>query len=546
MKETNMKKHINNMRLLVLFLLGMVAFGFTACKDNDASGGKPEITGVKILSSDTLNYSYDNYYTKCGPGTMLAIMGNNLGGAMKVFVNDQELSFNTTMNTDHSIIVTVPTEDKGFKLSAFDSTIKDEIRVETSAGTAIYAFKITAPGPQLNRIQAVYPRESGDTLRLYGMNLVDIEKVYITDVQAAALDTTVWTDVPGNHYDITDYFDIVRDHHLNTSTNAYETTSVLGAIAPAQVPDSGAVVVECAGGTAYYTFYKRPGKPTIKSISSDMPQIGENLVISGTEYVQVERVQYGDVVLTPAEFIVNDEENQIVIPFNRKPSVGSAATLTVTTPGGTVSVDRFYDYTTILTTFDGDATDNGWAPNCVFENSGTADGMYARINVPVEYQQWWGTMVYFRKDWSGNSFPLSENIPATATADEVYLAVEVFNDYSDYNNGVFNGYIRYMIQPLGDTENQYDNGFAWEDYDNQIGSFAAPVLADHDGNAPVGYWYRHVMPLSNFDCYKGKSYADIVTTGLNQFRLQSINQGTPSGKIDVKFDNVRVIYIPSK
>jgi len=28
--------------------------------------------------------------------------------------------------------------------------------------------------------------------------------------------------------------------------------------------------------------------------------------------------------------------------------------------------------------------------------------------------------------------------------------------------------------------------------------------------------------------------------------LQSINQGTPSGKINVKFDNVRVIYLPSK
>lgn len=534
------------MRLLVLFLLGMVAFGFTGCKDSDASGGQPEITGVKILSSDTLNYSYDNYYTKAGPGTMLAIMGNNLGGALKVFINDQELTFNTTMNTSHSIIVTVPTEDKGFKLSAFDSTIKDEIRVETSGGTATYAFKITAPGPQLQRIQAVYPRESGDTLRLYGLNLVDVEKVYITDVQTIVLDTTVWTDVPGNRFDITDYFDIVRDHHLNTSTNAYETTSVLGAVVPAQVPDSGAVVVECAAGIAYFAFYKRPGKPTIKSVSSDMPQIGESLVITGTEYVQVERVQYGDVILTPAEFTVSDEENQITIPFNRKPSVGSATTLSVTTPGGTVSVDRFYDYTTILTTFDGDATDNGWGPNCEFENSGTADGIYARINVPVEYQQWWGTMIYFRKDWSGNSFALSPNIPATATADEVYLAVNVYNDFSDYNNGVFTGYIRYMIQPLDDSENQYDNGFEWIDYNEQTCQWAAPVLGDIDGDAFVGCWYRHVMPLSNFACYAGKSYSEIVTTGLNQFRLQSINQGTPSGKIDVKFDNVRVIYIPSK
>lgn len=60
--------------------------------------------------------------------------------------------------------------------------------------------------------------------------------------------------------------------------------------------------------------------------------------------------------------------------------------------------------------------------------------MFAYINVPEEGKQWWGAMVYFRKDWNGNSFPLSNNIPDDATADEVYFAVNVLNN-SDYNNG---------------------------------------------------------------------------------------------------------------
>ena len=540
-----MKTRINSFSLLIVFLLGAVSFGITACSDKESSAGQPEITGVKILSSDTINYSYDQLYTKAGPGTMLALMGNNLGGALHVFINDQEVTFNTTMNTDHSLIVTVPTEEKGFKLSAFDSSVKDEIRVVTNGGTAIYAFKITAPGPQVQRLQAIYPREKGDTLRLYGLNLVDIEKIYFTDTQAAALDTTTWEQVPGNHTPITDYKIEMMDHHLNPSNNAYETTSVLAAVAPAEVPDSGAIVVECAGGTSYVAFYKRPGKPVITSISSDMPQISEDLVITGSEFVQVESITYGDVTLTSDEFTVSPEENMITIPFAKKPTDGSGTKLTVTTPGGSVSVDRFYDYSTILTTFDGDATDNGWGPNCSFANSGTADGTYALFDIPTEYQQWWGVMIYFRKDWNGNPFPLSGNIPATATADEVYFAIEVFNDGSDYNNGVFTGYIRYMFQPIGDQENTYDN-FAWDDYN--AGTFVndQPVLCDYDGNAPVGKWYRHVLPLSKFACYKDKTFAEIVTTGLNQFRLQSINQGTPSGKINVKFDNARVIYIPSK
>jgi len=541
-----MKKHINSMRLLVLFVLGLVAVGFTACKDDSSSGGQPEITGVKILSSDTTNYSYDNYYTKAGPGTMLAIMGNNLGGALHLYINDQEVSFNTTMNTDHSIICTVPTEANGFKLSAFDSSIKDEICVVTGGGTATYSFKITAPGPQIQRLQASYPRDPGDTLRVYGLNLVDIEKVYITDMSADELSTTTWTDVPGTHYDITDYFDIVKDHHLNTSNNVWETTSVLGAVLPNQMPESGTFVVECTAGITYFAFFRRPGAPTITSISSDMPQIGEDLVIKGTEFVQVESVAYGDVVLTADNFTVNAEQTEITVPFAKKPAVGSATTLTVTTPGGTVSVDRFYDYTTILTTFDGDATDNGWAPNAVYEDSGTEDGIYARINVETEYQRWWGTMIYFRKDWSGNSFAFSDNIPATATADDLYLAVNVYNDGSDYNSATFAGYIRYMIQPIGDVENEYNNGFAWGDPYPEVWTFDRPVLADIDNNTPTGKWYRHVVKLSNFACYAGKSFSEIKTVGLNQFRLQSINQAPNQGKIDVKFDNVRVIYIPSK
>ena len=539
-----MKNKINSMSLMLLFLFGILSSGLVACSDKDSGGGQPEITGVKILSSDTLNYSYDKYYTKAGPGSMLAIMGNNLGGALKVFVNGQELSFNTTMNTDHSIIITVPTEEKGFKLSSFDSSIPDEIRVVTGGGTATYGFKITAPGPQLQRIQALYPRKAGDVINLYGLNLLDIEKAYITDLTVEEIETSEEETIGGNHVDISNLETVVQDHHLN-SNNAYVTTSQLKFTMPQVSFSVGTLVLECVSGKTYIPFYTVPGQPTITAITSDMPQIGENLVITGTEFVQVESVQYGNVTLTSAEFSVNAEETQITIPFNKKPAAGSNATLTVTTPGGKATVDRFYDHSTILTTFDGDATDNGWGPNATFTDSKTADGIFAHINVPTEYQQWWGTMVYYRKDWNGNSFPLSENIPATATADEVYLAMNVYNDHSDFQNGVYTGYIRYMIQPIGDAENQYDIPFEWDEYPTAI-TFGETVLGDINGEAPVGCWYRHVLPLSKFACYQGKTYGEIVTIGLNQFRIQSINQGTGAGKVDVKFDNVRVIYIPAK
>lgn len=536
---------------LAMLFLAVMSITFTSCKDDDEEGyGTPEITGVRSCDPEKA----DSLFNKAGCGSVIAIIGNNLSDVRNVYINDQSVSFNSTMNTSHSLIVTIPTEEKGFKLSAFDSSLKDEIRVETSHGTAVCQFKILAPYPQVSRIAALYPRNAGNTMTVYGLNLVDIQKVYLADVTGEALDTTVWDkdNVPGNHI-ACEYKNIKADHAINPENQAYRTTSVVEVIVPEGVPEHGALVFECAAGTSYLNFNRLPGKPVVLSCSNDMPEIGETLVLTGRDFTQIDQITYGDVTLKQVngDYTVSESEDSIYIPFKHKPSVeGNNMILTVTNPAGSATVDRFYDYGTILTTFDNDdATDNGWGPNASYEDAGTADGKYAHINVATEYQQWWGTMVYFRKDWSGNSFSFSDNIPASATADELYLTMNVF-DAGDYNNGSFWGYLRYMIQPLGDAENQYDN-FDWAEggYDSnpQVGKYPdGPVLQDINGKNYKNKWYRAIVPLSKFGCYAGKSFSDIKTTGLNQFRIQSINQSTTSGKIDVKFDNIRVIYIPSK
>ena len=129
----------------------------------------------------------------------------------------------------------------------------------------------------------------------------------------------------------------------------------------------------------------------------------------------------------------------------------------------------------------------------------------------------------------------------TAWAQDYNAAMEVYNNNSDYNNGVFSGYIRYMIQTLDNSENQFDN-FEWTDYDAGVFAHPSPVLGDINGEAPVGKWYRHVLPLSRIPCFAGLSYGEIVTLGISHFRLQSINQGTSRGFIDVCLDNVRIFY----
>lgn len=537
---SNIKK-ISSWILFAVLCISQQAL-FTSCSDDDSSGGGvPEITGVRSCDPTKA----DSLFTKASPGQVIAIIGHNLNDALKVYINDQPVYFNPNMNTDHSIIVNVPTEKNGFKLTAFNSDLKDEIRVETTHGTCTYSFKISAGYPILQRIAASYPRETGDEINVYGLNLTDIENAYFTSMTVEEIEALEGEEIGGTKVPISGLQVVKKERGINSMTNAYETQSQLRFNLPDLPFTEGTLVIETAGGTAYIPYSKTPGQPVIFYVSNDMPQIGETLIITGREFVQVESVKYGDVTLNESEFRVSESEDSIYVNFAQKPSIGSETTLTVTTPGGEVSVERFYDHSTILTTFDGDATDNGWGPNASYVDSGTADGQYAYIYVPEEGQQWWGTMIYFRKDWSGNSFPLSDNIPETATADEVYFATNVFSE-SDYNNGSFWGYIRYMFQPIGDAENQYDNHIGWENYDEQIAKLEQPVLADINNQAPTGKWYRHVLPLSKFACYQGKTYAEIKSIGLNQFRLQSINQSTTRGKVDVKFDNCRVIYIPNK
>ena len=201
-----------------------------------------------------------------------------------------------------------------------------------------------------------------------------------------------------------------------------------------------------------------------------------------------------------------------------------------------------------MTTFDGDAIDNGWGPNAIYEDSGTADGMFGHINVIDNGENWWGTMIYWRKDKNGNSFPLSANIPSTASAKDVYLAYNVYDNNSDFNSDTFSGMIRYLIQPIGDANYFYglnDNGIVWAG-DKSSWTFSHPVLADINDRNPKGRWYRAVVSLNNFECFRGLTYADIVKQGINQFRLMEYNEGKTKGKVDIKVDNVRVIYIPSK
>ena len=91
--------------LLLLFVACTLAGMFTSCEDDDG-GGEPTIRYVRVTKAS----ASDSLLVAAGQGQMIAIMGENLGGVIELWINDQEASLSPTLITNTSVIVRLPEE----------------------------------------------------------------------------------------------------------------------------------------------------------------------------------------------------------------------------------------------------------------------------------------------------------------------------------------------------------------------------------------------------------------------------------------------------
>ena len=76
---------------------------FTACND-DEGGGVPVIHHIRLVDPEKA----DSTFTDVNPGTMIVVIGENLNDVRKVFINEQEVSFNSNYGTSTSLIPHYP------------------------------------------------------------------------------------------------------------------------------------------------------------------------------------------------------------------------------------------------------------------------------------------------------------------------------------------------------------------------------------------------------------------------------------------------------
>jgi len=148
-------KTINQLIVLIM-ALAMIST-FTACKkENLANGGTPRIRYVRVTNP----VSSDSLLIGAGQGQLIAIIGENLGGAESMWFNDQPASLNPTFITNTTIIVNVP--------SPIPTEITNRLKIYFSNGDSLlYNFEVQISKPSVNSMTCEYVN-TGDVATING------------------------------------------------------------------------------------------------------------------------------------------------------------------------------------------------------------------------------------------------------------------------------------------------------------------------------------------------------------------------------------------
>ena len=131
----------------LLFCAAITGAGIlTSCSDEDLpNGGEPRIRYVRVTDPDAA----DSLLVAAGQGQMIAIMGENLGDARELWINDQRAALNPSFITNTTIITRVP--------SQIPSDITNEMTIVFSDNkTLVHNFAVDISEPVISYMKSEY------------------------------------------------------------------------------------------------------------------------------------------------------------------------------------------------------------------------------------------------------------------------------------------------------------------------------------------------------------------------------------------------------
>lgn len=166
----------STIKYLALLLLPALAIGVAACKkdnDDDAGSGPPSVSYIR--STDPAKS--DSLLVGSFMGSLIAIVGENLGQTRQIWFNDQAATLNPTYITDNTILVNVP--------STVPTVVTNKIRFVFADGSELlHDFAVNVPAPVLSGIKCEYVPD-GDIVVIDGDFFFEPIKVtFADDLQA--------------------------------------------------------------------------------------------------------------------------------------------------------------------------------------------------------------------------------------------------------------------------------------------------------------------------------------------------------------------------
>ena len=396
--------------LLTVLLANIALLSLTSCSDDENGGGQPVIDCVRTTDPERA----DSTFTDAQVGQMILIEGRNLNNAIHVYINDQDVYFNSNYNTSTHLIVTIPQD---LVVKGVDDTLPLEIRVETSHGIATYAFHVIAGYPVLDLYKAqlttndqgVAEMVPGQEVTLVGSTLHEVEHIYVTDLDTVPL------------YEVT-AFTVNRDR-----------TEIKMTLPSNGIPDKGIFMVECYAGNAYCGFSRSPQKPVLTDISSDMPVPGQKVVIYGKYLTDLTQLNLGgeiDIDVNTVKTNENMDALEFIMP-DQIPSAASNGLITVATLGGRETL-QFYNYSRVYEDFDGNGTSMayGWGTNhfCSYPTWGwTAVPETSPIKKSAGYYVYFeGFTCWWDHNLTINSKAAPQGIDPSTPLSDIELRYEVY------------------------------------------------------------------------------------------------------------------------
>ena len=147
--------------LLIVFFLPVVGFLATSCDEDNGDNVPSDIGNPSIHYIRTTDpASADSLLVGAFMGSLIAIVGEDLGYTVEIWFNDQPATLSPAYITDRTILVNVP--------SSVPVEVNDKMRLVFANGEElIYDFSVNVPAPIINGIKSEYV-EDGDIAVIEG------------------------------------------------------------------------------------------------------------------------------------------------------------------------------------------------------------------------------------------------------------------------------------------------------------------------------------------------------------------------------------------